>query len=474
LSPHEFRIDISPGFASYSYGEHEAEPEDQHSDVRLPDDRLALETAKLLESWLNVWDRISTSNLGPLQTVLKPGTFKIMGEHLWNLILDNEIGVALKARIQDAEDPPLPVLINFDNRTPKDLRSLPWEFLCVPDTEIFLAAETKLMLTRYASSPPVISVSRVERAIDKLGVLFVTALPRSKRYHKVRERVHHFARQLETETGLDVPPPIDDTDGMENALKDPSHPCHVVHITGLCRGEPDKPELWIDTDTGPRWQDPVSLVDALFPKDGKSPRLVVLELCETEEGDADENFERLAPALIRRGVPAVLAMQYVLPPDDPGGVWTKFYRDLAAGMSIGRAVQSSRYGLYHGRGPNRDFGTPVLYLREDGVLIQQPPARPATEGQAEHSGASIAPSGPGSIQRALRQALARDMPLYSSNEFQKGKELLDSLTPTTTVEEARDKIRSFTWQHDDKRGLQQMGLKLAEVLSSLEGMQGHG
>ena len=52
------------------------------------------------------------------------------------------------------------------------------------------------------------------------------------------------------------------------------------------------------------------VVDSCSPREGKSPRFVVLELSEMEEGDADENFERLAPELIQSGIPAVLAMQY--------------------------------------------------------------------------------------------------------------------------------------------------------------------
>jgi hypothetical protein len=470
VSQHDFRINIYPGSASFAYGEHGAEPEDPQ-EVSLPDDPLTRETAKLLESWLNVWDRIGASN--SLHTVLKPNTFKIMGEHLWKLILDNEIGAELRKRIRQAEDPPLRVLINFDKRTSVDLRSLPWEFLCVPGSDIFLAAETNLLLTRYATPPEIIAVKRVERAIDKLGVLFVTALPPAKKYDKVRSRVHKFADQLDAEAGLDVLDPIDDLDHIEAALNDPNHPCQLVHITGVCRGEPDKPQLWIDTETGPDWQPPAKLIDSLFPRDGKSPRFVVLELSEFEEGDADENFERLAPALIERGIPAVLAMQYALA-DDLGPVWIKFYKDLAAGVSIGRAVQSSRYALYHGRGPNRDLGTPVLYLREDGALMQQSPALPVTELTSDHEGSPNGTVGAGAIQRWLRQTLLRDRRLYSPDQFEQGKQLMESLTRTSTVGEARDKIWSFVWRHDDELALRQLGRTLLESLAKFEQAQTRG
>ena len=91
----EFRINIYPGSASFAYGEHGADRKPPQENVALSVDPLARHREAPGE-WLNVWDRIGASNVS-LQTLLKPSTFKIIGEHLWNLILDNEIGKELKA-----------------------------------------------------------------------------------------------------------------------------------------------------------------------------------------------------------------------------------------------------------------------------------------------------------------------------------------------------------------------------------------
>ena len=131
-------------------------------------------------------------------------------------------------------------------------------------------------------------------------------------------------------------------------------------------------------------------------------------------------------------------------------------------------MQTSRYGLYHGRAPNRDFGTPVLYLREDGALMQQSPALPVTEGLFEQRGTPAPTSGAGAIQRSLRATLMDNIRHYSSDDFQTGKALVDSLASTSTLTAALEEIQSFTWQHADKPALQHMGQTLAQSLHRLE------
>ena len=56
-------------------------------------------------------------------------------------------------------------------------------------------------------------------------------------------------------------------------------------------------------------------------------------------------------------------------------IGVKFYRKLARGQSIGAAVQSSRHEMLAEQG-RRNFGTPVLYLQEDRVLIKRNPDPP--------------------------------------------------------------------------------------------------
>jgi hypothetical protein len=462
----EFRIDVGQGTVSYKYGYAGDEPEEQKEDVKLPLDNLTLQTAKLLEGWLKVWDRIGLANSGVRKILLKSDTFKIIGKHLWMLILDNDVGAKLQEKIQTLSDPPLRVVINFEHAS-SDIRGLPWEFLCTPDTEIFLAAETKLLLTRLAPQYA-FPRNQVEHATDRLGVLFVTALPRMRMYKHVNDRVRNLLRELKVQPGLAVLNLIEelDVDGIKAALSDEERPCHVVHITGLCRGEPGQPQLWMEADNGgPDWRNPKPLVDALTPVDGKAPRLVVLQLCETEEGDADENFERLAPELIRRGIPAVLAMQYPLPSEDKSRLWTKFYKDLATGVTVGEAVQTGRHGLLYGRDLNREFGTPVLYLHEDGALVQQGAKARSAAGAnplAATAGATV-------IRRALQRRLAQVANHYSEESLHSTRQWLASVPLTGTMPDARQHIRARLRAFGSDEEILELCEDLAASLKELEG-----
>ena len=70
-------------------------------------------------------------------------------------------------------------------------------------------------------------------------------------YDRVNDRVRSFQNELMKQPGLDVLELIDEleVDRIEAALSDDEHPCHVVHITGLCRGDPGQPQLWMEGST---------------------------------------------------------------------------------------------------------------------------------------------------------------------------------------------------------------------------------
>jgi CHAT domain len=93
-------------------------------------------------------------------------------------------------------------------------------------------------------------------------------------------------------------------------------------------------------------------------------RLVVLNACGSAEVAPREQFSGMAPALIRSGIPAVIAMQY---PEVTQTVAqdfnVRFYRALKSGFLIDEALTQARQALT--LGPllwERAWSTPVLYL----------------------------------------------------------------------------------------------------------------
>lgn len=387
-------------------------------------DPLMLETAELLEQWLNGWESIQLSP-ARAQKVLKPETFKILGNLLWRLVLtdgegnDNAVGEKLRSTVLNA-DPKSPVrlVISFDDTADPKLRALPWEFLCMSagNRDRFLAAETAMLLTRYI--PRDVGRATVKSATGELRVQFIAAVPdRELDLAYASKDVVRLAKAVDTVQGVVVNEPIDawNPEAIRSALTDPEKPCHIVHVVGVCRGAPGKPEMYLaDNEGHGMWMDPKPLVDALTPDGAERPQLVILQLCDYKDGDATENFERLAPRLIERNVPAVLATQYAGSADQVG-VGAKFYERLYKREKIGEAVQNTRHEMLDMEQLNRQFGTPVLYLQADGPLLTAPPVLNSTSGPAQPSKAAT-PINNGTIRAAMMQALDKEKPLSNPED----------------------------------------------------------
>lgn len=101
-------------------------------------------------------------------------------------------------------------------------------------------------------------------------------------------------------------------------------------------------------------------------------RLVILNACQSgmvggrAASQAGRGFIGLAPAILRAGVPAVLAMQRPIRDDIAGLFGETFYKRLTAGRGGGHidlAVARARNACYLSFPGSLDFATPVLFLR---------------------------------------------------------------------------------------------------------------
>ncbi len=117
-------------------------------------------------------------------------------------------------------------------------------------------------------------------------------------------------------------------------------------------------------------------------------RLVVLSACEGARRDAFNPWQTVATALIGRGIPAVIGMQFEIA-DAHAIVFNQaFYHALASGLSIDEAVWAARWAIWDCELPEDAnthvcaFGMAALYLRGKGDLVLFPkqvltPAHPS-------------------------------------------------------------------------------------------------
>jgi len=100
--------------------------------------------------------------------------------------------------------------------------------------------------------------------------------------------------------------------------------------------------------------------------------LICLATCESGQTDDPQAFLGIAPKLVGRGIPAVVAMQYALYIKTGKIFLEDFYTSLSARKPIDWSVQAARNVISQELGlDNREFATPVLYMRaKDGTIFE--------------------------------------------------------------------------------------------------------
>ncbi|HUP22966.1 MAG TPA: CHAT domain-containing protein, partial [Thermoanaerobaculia bacterium] len=286
---------------------------------------------------------------------------------------------------------------------------LPWEFAWLPpggpadqpadqpaDASGFLALDPRISIVRYEllSEPP----GRLgPTGGRKLKVVAMFAAPRDPRWAPLdlqgEERGLRAALAARREIGLDVVEPAT-LPGLERALLEGAQ---VFHFAGHGRFQAaiedpidtvaGKGFLILCDDEGKAREVPAETV--VVNLHGRGVRLAVLGACEGARRDRFNPWTGIAPALVRGGLPAAVAMQATLYDRSAVAFSTRFYEALALGLPIDAAVSAGRLAIYNQSGPGeRDWGVPVLYLRAETEVLFPRPARGTLEGElAEPLGA---------------------------------------------------------------------------------------
>lgn len=120
----------------------------------------------------------------------------------------------------------------------------------------------------------------------------------------------------------------------------------------------------VDEETGKTWGVDDERFANLFLGYDDNLGLVCLATCESAKSNDPQGFLGIAPKLVQRGVPAVLAMQYKVYIKTAKVFLEDFYTSVGARKPVDWATQSARNAISLEYGfDNREFATPVLYMR---------------------------------------------------------------------------------------------------------------
>ena len=257
--------------------------------------------------------------------------------------------------------------------TAPGLAALPWEALYDPETQRYLCRKDPLVRNVPAPDAPRLQITA------PLRVLGMISSPRGLPTLDVeleRERLEEALKPLIDDGRVELEW-LDEVswDGLHDKLLERAW--HVLHFIGHGTYDTDTDEgvlAFVGRDGRADYVSASALADLLDEAD-PTPRLVVLNSCQSGAGSATDLFSGTAAALAHSGIRAVAAMQFSISDSAALAFARGFYAALAHGRGIDEAVRSGRIGILGlGRG-TLEWVTPVLYLRGDARLFDLVPVK---------------------------------------------------------------------------------------------------
>ena len=139
---------------------------------------------------------------------------------------------------------------------------------------------------------------------------------------------------------------------------------HALHFIGHGAYDRDAERgvLLFEDESG--WARPVSGDKlGMILHDFSSLRLAMLNACEGARTARTDPFAGVAGSLVRRDIPAVVAMQFEISDEAAILFAGGFYQPLAAGFPVDASIAAARLAMLAERTDDIEWGTPVLFMR---------------------------------------------------------------------------------------------------------------
>ncbi len=256
---------------------------------------------------------------------------------------------------------------------PPELAVVPWEYLCDRRSDKYLSLSTQTPIVRYLEVPQPPKATMVPPPLRVLGMF---ASPKGLAKLDIEceqarlERATAGLRQrgmlqvswLDGQTWRD----------LQRALRREG-PWHIFHFVGHGNYDPSKGEGQIALADESGYPELLSADQlATLLADHPQLRLVFLNTCEGAQASPRSPFSGLATALVRAGLPAVVAMQYQITDDAAVEFSRSFYEALADGQPVDASVSEARKAVSVSVTNSLEWGVPVLFMRTpDGVLFSR-------------------------------------------------------------------------------------------------------
>ncbi len=253
---------------------------------------------------------------------------------------------------------------------PPNLAVLPWEFLYEPRQAEYMGLMRSISIVRYPEHPQPIQPLTVTLPLRILGMV---ASPKDLHPLDVdieKQRVEEAIKNLQENGFVELTWLEGQTwRDLQKAMY--GGPWHIFHFIGHGGFDQVRNEGIIALTDDEGWMRSFGATElSRLLADHQSLRLVILNSCEGAKGSERDLNSSTASILVRRGIPAVLAMQYKITDRAAIEFSRTFYDTLAYGLPVDAAVAEARKAISIEVANTVEWGTPVMYMRSpDGMLF---------------------------------------------------------------------------------------------------------
>lgn len=298
---------------------------------------------------------------------------RAVGKRLYDSLFSEEIRNAWVASANEAKVEGKGSRIRLDLSQAQDLVTLPWEYLYREESDDFVSLSnwTPLVRSLDVAEPlpptplqgPLKVLVMISDPVERRGSLDI-----EREWQQLEDALEGPISNGEVElTRL----PDGQLESLQLALQETDY--HVFHYIG--HGEfSDEFNDGVLALEDHRGREVHVAGGSLgnYLRDSLPMRLVVLNNCEGAATSGSDPFAGSAQSLLRKGLPAIVAMQFEITDRAAIAFARGFYTSLGNGFPVDAALAEARKFIRNG--PTQiEFGSPVLYMSaEDGAIFTRP------------------------------------------------------------------------------------------------------
>jgi outer membrane protein assembly factor BamD (BamD/ComL family) len=246
-----------------------------------------------------------------------------------------------------------------------EIASLPWEFLYDPSAEDFVCLSRKTPVVRYIGTESSRWSQSTAHVNEPLRIFGVAPRYRGMAKLEVENEQRHIEEAVARLKSVELV--WFKGKNWRDLHRELEHgrPWHIFHFIGHGSFDEDSGQGTIRL-TGDR-DEPYHMnakdLGRLLEGHSDTLKMVVLNSCEGARASRKDVFSSVAAALVQRGVPVALAMQYRISDWAAIEFARSFYTFVAEGLSVEAAVAEARKSITLAFHHTVEWGTPVLYMR---------------------------------------------------------------------------------------------------------------